>query len=105
LSLLLLLQLRCAFGVFLLGRLGESLAKRAELDDLIGAELMVALGHIRHRLVEPGLLIFLLGARNAAPHDMLKELVSSLIKNRLRNRGSSGADVLLGCHLDCVWVE
>jgi len=58
--------------LFRLQRLSETLAQRAELCKLELRKLGIPLSEVRNRRVEPLLLMLLLGAYNAAPHDVLK---------------------------------
>src|SRR5437867_8620867 len=66
--------------VVLLRRLRESLAQLSELAELIGTELRKTLCHVLHGLVEPLALMFGSGFDDTAPHDVLKQLVPSLLE-------------------------
>src|SRR5207249_1395326 len=74
----------------------ESLAQGPKLIDLIFGELVVALGEVRHRFVEPGNLIVVIGTDYATPHDMLKELVTSLFESARGARDLRLTGVLVG---------
>ena len=71
---------RLSDSLLRLQRLGESLAQRAELRKLELGQLGIASSEVRDRCVEPLLLMLLFGADNAAPHDVLKELVPRLVQ-------------------------
>ena len=55
-----------------LQRLSESLTQRAELRKIELRQLRIPSSEVRDRCVKPLRLMLLLGADNAAPHDMLK---------------------------------
>lgn len=92
--------------VFLFRRLSEPLAERPKLLNLVFAELVVALGEVRHRFAEPRDLIFMIGADDATPHYMLKELVTSLFESAwgvgdLRWTGALFSHALGDREMDC----
>src|SRR5665213_1263533 len=66
-----------------LQRLGESLSQRAKLRKLKLRQLWVASSEVSDRCFKPLRLVLQLGADNAAPHDVLKELVPRLVQRRL----------------------
>jgi len=71
---------RSSNSLLCLQRLGEPLAQRAELRKLELGQLGIASSEVRDRCVKPLRLVLLLGADNAAPHDVLKELVPRLVQ-------------------------
>ena len=69
-----------------LRRLGESLAQRAKLLELVWLELGKTLGKVRQRGIEPLLLVIGMTSDNTALHDMLEQFVACFLIGR-RSRG------------------
>ncbi len=74
---------RSSNSLLCLQRLGESLTQRAELRKLKLRQLWVASSEVSDRCIKPLRLVLQFGANNAAPHDVLKELVPRLVQRRL----------------------
>lgn len=62
-----------------LGRLSETLTKRAQLDDFGRLQLGVTAGKVLQRVVEPLFLIVGMTPDDTALHDLLEELVTGFL--------------------------
>jgi len=81
-----------------LGGLDETLAQNAELGDVLLAQLMVSVGQVIHRAVEPFLLVFGGRADDTALHDMLEHLVARILERGCSRRDFSSVSILQGLH-------
>ena len=68
-----------------LGRLGESLAKRTQLDDFSRLELRIASCQVLQRGIKPLLLVVGVTADDSALHDLLEQLVTGLLIGRVHH--------------------
>src|SRR6476646_401344 len=81
-----------------LGGLRKTLAEYSQLCDLLGAQLVVALRELRHRAVEPVLLIIRSRSDDSALHHVLKHLIARLFERCCDGRCASRVSRLLFAH-------